>query len=149
MCFVCKGSRWDPAITQISLGTEHDYKYFPSVVRSSATVKCLLFKVSAVISSLNWLYCARKHVAAEDHIFEVSKTFILNLRLHLNRKESQCGSNEDHTIHANHKSWVIQEHVIYAPAVSIKWGVVTALALLFFLDQHHVWTSQPISIAQG
>lgn len=68
MCFVCKGSRWDPAITQISLGTEHDYKYFPSVVRSSTTVKCLLFKVSAVISSLKWLYCARKHVAAEDHL---------------------------------------------------------------------------------
>ncbi len=122
MCFLCKGCRWDPEIMQISLGTEHDYKYFPSAIRSSATVKFLLFKVSAAISSLNWLYCARKHVAAEDHICEVSKTFILNLRLHLNRKESQCNSNEDHTIHANHKPRVIQEHVIYALAVSIKWG---------------------------
>ncbi len=75
---MCTGSRWDPAMTQIGLGAEHDYKYFPSVVRSSATVKCLLFNISAVISSLKKLYCARKHVAAEDHIFEASKTFILN-----------------------------------------------------------------------
>jgi hypothetical protein len=56
---VCKGSRWDPEIMQISLGT----------VRSYATVKCLLFKVSAVISHLNWIYSPRKQVAAEEHIF--------------------------------------------------------------------------------